>query len=73
MLTINNLSYETVQMEYIRYEPKFPNFVEKFFGKKITDYTSHNEEVAIVPSVNIADENKAFEVSVACPDLIRKM
>ncbi len=53
-------------------KPKFPNFVEKFFGKKITDYTSHNEEVATVPSVNIADENKAFEVSVALPGLDKK-
>ncbi len=39
--------------------------MEKFFGKKITDDTVHNEEVATVPSVNIADENKAFEVSIA--------
>lgn len=53
-------------------KPKFPNVVEKFFGKKITDDTSHNEEVATVPSVNIADENKAFEVSVALPGLDKK-
>lgn len=53
-------------------KPKFPNVVEKFFGKKITDDTCHNEEVATVPSVNIADENKAFEVSVALPGLDKK-
>lgn len=53
-------------------KPKFPNVVEKFFGKKINDGTSHNEEVATVPSVNIADENKAFEVSVALPGLDKK-
>jgi HSP20 family protein len=53
-------------------KPKFPNIVEKFFGKKITDDTVHNEEVATVPSVNIADENKAFEVSVALPGLDKK-
>jgi HSP20 family protein len=50
-------------------KPKFPNIVEKFFGKKITDDVSYSEEVATIPSVNIADENKAFEVSVALPGL----
>jgi HSP20 family protein len=53
-------------------KPKFPNVVEKFFGKKITDDVSHNEEVATIPSVNIAEENKAFEVSVALPGLDKK-
>jgi HSP20 family protein len=53
-------------------KPKFTNVVEKFFGKKITDYVSHNEEVATIPSVNIAEEDKAFEVSVALPGLDKK-
>lgn len=53
-------------------KPKFPNIVENFLGKTITDDTVHNEEVATVPSVNIADENKAFEVSVALPGLDKK-
>jgi HSP20 family protein len=53
-------------------KPKFPNIVEKFFGKKITDDISNNEEVATVPSVNIADENAAFDVSVALPGLDKK-
>lgn len=53
-------------------KPKFPNIVEKFLGKKITDNTVDNEEVATVPSVNIADEDKAFEVSVALPGLDKK-
>ncbi|HPJ55654.1 MAG TPA: Hsp20/alpha crystallin family protein [Bacteroidales bacterium] len=53
-------------------KPKFPNIVEKFLGKKITDDAVHNVEVATVPSVNIADENKAFEVSVALPGLDKK-
>jgi HSP20 family protein len=53
-------------------KPKFPNIVEKLFGKKITDEVSHNEEVATVPSVNVADENKAFEISVALPGLDKK-
>jgi|SRR5690554_1666807 len=53
-------------------KPKFPNIVEKFLGKKISDDVQHNEEVATVPSVNIADENKVFEVSVALPGLDKK-
>jgi HSP20 family protein len=53
-------------------KPKFPNVVEKLFGKKITDEASHNEEVATIPSVNVADEDKAFEVTVALPGLDKK-
>ncbi len=53
-------------------KPKFPNLAENFFGKRITDNISHNEEVATVPSVNIADEDKAFEVNVALPGLDKK-
>lgn len=53
-------------------KPIFPNIVEKFLGKKITDDTSHKEEVSVVPSVNIADVDKAFEVSVALPGLDKK-
>lgn len=50
-------------------KPKFPNIVEKFFGKKITDEASKNQDVSVVPSVNIADANKAFELSVALPGI----
>ena len=53
-------------------KPKFPNIVEKFLGKKITDETLNNEDVSIVPSVNIADEDKAFELSIALPSLDKK-
>lgn len=53
-------------------KPKFPNIVERFFGKKITDEASNSEEISTIPSVNIADENKAFEVSVALPGLDKK-
>lgn len=41
-------------------KPKFPNIVEKFLGKKITDEAANNEEVSVIPSVNIADVDKAF-------------
>ena len=53
-------------------KPKFPNIVEKFLGKQITDEASNDQEVSIVPSVNIADANKAFEVNVALPGLDKK-
>lgn len=53
-------------------KPKFPNIKEKFFGKKINDESAYDQEVATVPSVNIADENKAFDVSIALPGMDKK-
>jgi len=53
-------------------KPKFPNIVEKFLGKKITDEASNDQQISVVPSVNIADADKAFEVSVALPGLNKK-
>lgn len=53
-------------------KPKFPNLVERFLGKKITDEAATNEDVAVIPSVNIADVDKAFEVNVALPGLEKK-
>lgn len=53
-------------------KPKFPNIIEKFLGKKITDGAANNEDVSVVPPVNIADVDKAFEVSVALPGLDKK-
>jgi HSP20 family protein len=53
-------------------KPKFPNVVERFFGKKIDDQTSSSEEIATVPAVNINDKNKAYEVSVAIPGIDKK-
>jgi|SRR5690554_680763 HSP20 family protein len=53
-------------------KPKFPNIVERFLGKRITDEATNNEEVSVIPSVNIADVDKAFEVSVALPGLEKK-
>jgi len=52
--------------------PKFPNIIERFFGKNITRDNSGDVEVATVPSVNISDANKAFEVNVALPGLDKK-
>jgi HSP20 family protein len=50
--------------------PKFPKVVENFFGKIIGH--DKKEEVGTLPSVNISDEESAFEVSVAVPGLEKK-
>lgn len=48
-------------------KPTFENFVESIFGTNIKDDAKDGQEVSTVPSVNIADENTAFEVDVALP------
>lgn len=53
-------------------KPMFPNIIEKFFGKKITDNSSSGQNASTLPSVNISDANKAFEVNVALPGLEKK-
>lgn len=53
-------------------KPKFPYIIEKFLGKKITDEAENDEEVSVIPSVNIANADKAFEVCVALPGLEKK-
>ena len=53
-------------------KPKFPNIIENFFGEKINDEVKANEAVATVPSVNIEDKNKLFEVSLALPGVDKK-
>jgi len=53
-------------------KPKFPNILEKFFGKNITHEGKNGEDVSTVPAVNISDVNKAFEVSLALPGLEKK-
>lgn len=52
--------------------PKFPEMIEKFWGKIIGKDVKHNEEVGLVPSINISDEEKAYEVAVAVPGLEKK-
>ncbi|HFA49160.1 MAG TPA: Hsp20/alpha crystallin family protein [Bacteroidetes bacterium] len=51
------------------FKPRFPNIVEKLFGKKISHSVHHDESVAVVPSVNVEDDEKAFEISVALPGM----
>lgn len=53
-------------------KPKFPNIIEKFFGKNITDGTSKNTDVSTIPSVNISNASKVFEINVAVPGLDKK-
>ena len=53
-------------------KPNFPNVIEKFFGKKITDEALGDESVSLVPSVNISDKNKTYEVEVALPGVDKK-
>ncbi len=53
-------------------KPLFPNIIEKFSGKKITESVSPVEEVSTVPSVNISDNNKSFEINIAVPGLKKK-
>ena len=53
-------------------KPKFSNIVENFFGRNIKNNLKKNEQISTVPSVNIADENKAFEIEIAVPSLDKK-
>ncbi|MFW6202901.1 MAG: Hsp20/alpha crystallin family protein [Marinilabilia sp.] len=51
---------------------RVPGFIEKFFGKKLSDQVAQNEEIGAVPSVNIADRDKSYNISVALPGLDKK-
>ena len=46
---------------------KFPPFIDQFVGKLLPNH--RNEEMVTVPSVNISDEDKAFELSIALPGM----
>ena len=46
---------------------KFPPFIDQFVGKLLPNH--RNEEMVIVSSVNISDEDKAFELSIALPGM----
>ncbi|MEQ9300951.1 MAG: Hsp20/alpha crystallin family protein [Cyclobacteriaceae bacterium] len=46
--------------------------IEKFLGRKIDEQVATTELIATVPSVNITDKNRTFEVSVAVPGLDKK-
>jgi HSP20 family protein len=46
---------------------KFPPFIDKFVGKLLPSHS--NKEMITVPSVNISDEDTAFELSIALPGM----
>lgn len=49
-----------------------PKIFDKFFGRKISEQVPAGEELIAVPSVNIADRNNHYDVSVALPGLEKK-
>ncbi len=53
-------------------KPKFPEMIERFWGKVMGKDAKESEEVGLMPSVNISEEQKAYEVSVAVPGLDKK-
>lgn len=48
---------------------KIPPFIDNFFGKLLPDRKKDNEELVTIPSTNISDDEKAFELSLALPGL----
>ncbi|MGB5820833.1 MAG: Hsp20/alpha crystallin family protein [Saonia sp.] len=48
---------------------KIPLFIDNFFGKLLPNKNSDSEELVTIPSTNISDEEKAFELSLALPGL----
>lgn len=46
--------------------------LRNFLVKKIDDQASGSEEIASVPTVNINDKGKTFEVSLAAPGMDKK-
>ncbi|MBD1260193.1 Hsp20/alpha crystallin family protein [Maribacter polysiphoniae] len=46
---------------------KIPPFLDNFFGKLLPH--KNNEELVTIPSTNISDEEKVFELSMALPGL----
>jgi len=48
---------------------KIPPFIDNFFGKLLPNKDKDNEELVTIPSTNISDEDKAFELSLALPGL----
>lgn len=48
---------------------KIPPFIDNFFGKLLPNKNTESEELVTIPSTNISDEEKAFELSFALPGL----
>jgi HSP20 family protein len=48
---------------------KIPPFIDNFFGKLLPNNNKDSEELVTIPSTNISDEQKTFELSFALPGL----
>lgn len=48
---------------------KIPPFIDNFFGKLLPNKSKDSEELVTIPSTNISDGEKAFELSLALPGL----
>jgi HSP20 family protein len=46
---------------------KFPPIIDQFMGKLLPNH--RNKEMITIPSANISDEDKAFELSIALPGM----
>ncbi len=53
-------------------KPKFSGMVEKFFGYKMNNEVSDDEFVSTIPSVNIEDNEKSFDLKIAVPGMSKK-
>lgn len=71
-INISKLNYFTT-MKFLKNiigkDWRLPQFIENFFGTKISDQVGKDEELITLPSVNIADEDAAFDLKVALPGL----
>jgi len=61
-----------IQKWKTKLKPKFPTVIENLFGRNIDRLKNSDESLTTLPSVNVEDANKAFEVSVALPGLDKK-
>ncbi|NKI27603.1 Hsp20/alpha crystallin family protein [Arenibacter sp. 6A1] len=48
---------------------KIPPFIDNFLGNLLPNKNTDTEELVTIPSANISDEEKAFELSLALPGL----
>ena len=62
-------------MSLIRFTNQFPSLFDRFFDNDLFDWSNRNfsNTNTTLPSVNIKEDNDAFEVEMAAPDLKRKI
>jgi HSP20 family protein len=64
----NNVAMKLMNWNLNEIKNKFPKIIEKFSWNKKDNDTSSSS----IPSVNIADEDKAFEINVIVPGIDKK-